>query len=267
MACIKRVRHDCHNSFRVVLVKMQVRTKVLILLVAFTAYSWCDVSSPFRYGIDFSVPSFGDAGKISKDLPKNENLRVAKRYYKEFSMNISDSIRFKRVKRDDSTFVGHPKTREERWHASFNINQTNLQQDQAQSLVNLLIKVMDRYLNSCIPIIFYDRQLESEGIILQTFFKAIKISYLHGIITDNYTVVNQDLLNPYDKNCRSYYLFLTDVLRTRDVLGPQTSNRVVLIPRSTQWKLQEFLSSKQASDIVNLLVIGESMTADATKVL
>lgn len=96
--------------------------------------------------------------------------------------------------------------------------------------------------------------------------QAIKISYLHGIITDNYTVPNQNLLQPYDKNCRSYIVFLSDVLRTRDLLGAQTSNRVVLIPRSTQWKLQEFLSSKQASDIINLLVIGESMTVDPTKV-
>lgn len=86
------------------------------------------------------------------------------------------------------------------------------------------------------------------------------------MISINYTVVNQDLLQPYDKTCRSYILFLSDVLRTREVLGPQTSNRVVLIPRSTQWKLQEFLSSKSASDLVNLLVIGESLTSDPSKV-
>lgn len=69
-----------------------------------------------------------------------------------------------------------------------------------------------------------------------------------------------------DKNCRSYFLFVSDVLRTRDVLGPQTTNRVVLIPRSTQWKLQEFLASKKASDIVNLLVVGESMTTRINEV-
>lgn len=96
--------------------------------------------------------------------------------------------------------------------------------------------------------------------------QAIKISYLHGIISENYTVVNQNLLQPYDKSCRSYYLFLSDVLRTREVLGPQIENRVVLVPRSTQWKLQEFLASKEASDIVNLLVVGESMTSDPSKV-
>lgn len=79
-------------------------------------------------------------------------------------------------------------------------------------------------------------------------------------------MINQNLLQPYDKSCRSYFLFLSDVLRTRDVLGPQTDNHVVLIPRSTQWKLQEFLTSKEASDIINLLVIGESLTTDPTKV-
>lgn len=73
------------------------------------------------------------------------------------------------------------------------------------------------------------------------------------------------LTNEYYCRCRSYILFISDVLRTRDVLGPQISNRVILIPRSTQWKLQEFLSSKQASDIINLLVIGESLTADPRK--
>lgn len=100
----------------------------------------------------------------------------------------------------------------------------------------------------------------------QYVHQAIKITYLHGMITDNYTVSNQELLQPYDKSCRSYIMFLSDVLRTRDVLGPQTTNRVVLIPRSTQWKLQEFLSSKGASDIINMLVIGESLTSDPSKV-
>lgn len=92
------------------------------------------------------------------------------------------------------------------------------------------------------------------------------MSYLHGKINDNFTVVNQNLVRTHDKNCRSYIVFLSEILRTRDVLGPQVSNRVILIPRSTQWRLQEFLSSKEASDIINLLVIGESVTTDPLKV-
>lgn len=45
--------------------------------------------------------------------------------------------------------------------------------DQVQSLVNLLVKVMDKYLNACVPIILYDQSVQSsEGILLQTFFKV-----------------------------------------------------------------------------------------------
>lgn len=150
-----------------------IRNKVLILVLAFVASG---VSISFHFDSDLIDTSLRDDGSIAEDYLQDSKLRVAKRYYREFSMNTSKNVflRRTRVKRDDeSTFVGHPKTREERWHASFNLNGTNLQLEQAQSLVNLLVKVMDKYLNSCIPIIFYDRYVQaSEGIILQTFFKV-----------------------------------------------------------------------------------------------
>lgn len=152
-----------------------VRSKVLILLLAFVIFSLSGVSTSFHYDSDFIATTFRDDGSAAEDYLHDPKLRVAKRYYREFSMNTSDNDLFvRRVKRDDEgTFIGHPKTREERWHASFNLNRTNLQRDQAQSLVNLLIKVMDKYLNSCIPIIFYDRHVQaSEDIVLQTFFKV-----------------------------------------------------------------------------------------------
>lgn len=205
------------------------------------------------------------------------------RYYDNLQRDRLESS-IARYKRSDATFVGHPKTREERWHTSFNRNSIKLKIEQTQSLVSLLNKVIDRYLNACIPIVFYDSIVENtDGIVLQMFFQvrmtanknqhfqkylpqSLKITYLHGRITDNYTVVNENLLNPYDKTCRSYILFLANVERARDVLGPQISNRVVLVAWSTQWKLQEFLSSKESSDIINLLVVGESLTADVSKV-
>lgn len=148
---------------------------MLILVLAFIAFSLSGVSTLFHYDGDLVATSLRDDGSIAEDYLQDSELRVAKRYYREFSMNTSKNVFLKRrVKRDDeSTFVGHPKTREERWHASFNLNRTNLQLEQAQSLVNLLVKVMDKYLNSCTPIIFYDRSVQaSEGIILQTFFKV-----------------------------------------------------------------------------------------------
>lgn len=96
--------------------------------------------------------------------------------------------------------------------------------------------------------------------------QKFEFPYVHGKINENYTLINTRLLDPIDSNCRNYILFLSDALRTRDVLGPQTTNRVIIIPRSTQWKQQEFLSSKLSSDIINLLVVGESLSVDVKKV-
>lgn len=59
--------------------------------------------------------------------------------------------------------------------------------------------------------------------------------------------------------CRNYVLFLSDVLRARDVIGPQTDARVVIVPRSSQWKQQEFLASPLSADLVHLLIVGESL--------
>lgn len=155
---------------------MLVQNKVLIFVAVFAVFTLTEVSTSFHFGNNFI--SNRDDGSIPEDYLKNDKLRVAKRYYRDFSLNIGDFL-YQRVKRnDDGTFHGHPKTREERWHTSFNLNRTILQQEQAQSLVNLLVKVMDKYLNVCIPIILYDQFVEStEGILLQTFFK-VKMPFL-----------------------------------------------------------------------------------------
>lgn len=171
---IKANAIDIDSSFRTVVFTMHVLHKVLILIGAFLVFSLTGVSTSFYYGNDLIVTSNRDDGSIPDDYLSDPKLKVAKRYYRDYSMNVSDIV-FRRVKRsDDATFHGHPKTREERWHASFDINKTNTQFDQAQSLVNLLVKVMDKYLNSCIPIILYDHHVEStEGILLQAFFKVV----------------------------------------------------------------------------------------------
>lgn len=173
MAVYITVDAGYHNSFRTVRFAMHVRSKVLVLLAALAAFSLCEVLCSFHYGNDFIVYSDREDGSIPEDYLQDKKLRVAKRFYNDFSMNMSDTI-VKRVKRyEDATFVGHTKTREERWHSNFNMNKTFLQVEQAQSLVNLLVKVMDKYLNACVPIILYDHYVESsEGIVLEMFFKV-----------------------------------------------------------------------------------------------
>lgn len=108
-------------------------------------------------------------------------------YYKEI---VSDGSARNRSKRyDEVAFRGRPKTREERWHANFKVNDPNLEYDQAQSLVILLNKVVNKYLHACVPIILYDKFVEqSDGIVLQTFFQvtsnAIHFAFLSSTIVE-----------------------------------------------------------------------------------
>lgn len=97
---------------------------------------------------------------------------------------------------------------------------------------------------------------------MEALFKEFPTTYVCGKISANYTLQNPELLTPSTSKCRSYILFISDVMMTRKVLGPQLTNHVVVVPRSSQWKLQDFLSSKESRDILNLLVIGESYSTE-----
>lgn len=161
-------------------------------------------------------------------------------------------------------FKGKPKPRKDLLAAKFNLNIGN---KQANSLVMLIYKIAKEYLYKCPPIIYYDQYVEdSDSLMLEMLFKAFPISYSHGEINVRYKAKNRNLKNSMDINCKSYILFLSDPLMTRSIIGPQIESKVVVVSRSTQWKLKDFLASDLSSNIVNLLVIGESLTADANKV-
>lgn len=177
-------------------------------------------------------------------------------------MLTNEEIRKKRS--SDSTFRGKPKTIQEVWARNFNL--TSQEYSQSTSLVELLRKVIMKYMGACIPVVLYDSFVEnSEGFILQRLFQEFPTTFIHGKINKNYSLDNIQLLEPPDSKCRSYILFISDALMTRSVIGSQVDNKVIIVPRSSQWKLQEFLSSPLSRDIVNLLVIGESYSADKTR--
>uniref|UniRef100_A0A182PFA2 Ionotropic glutamate receptor L-glutamate and glycine-binding domain-containing protein n=1 Tax=Anopheles epiroticus TaxID=199890 RepID=A0A182PFA2_9DIPT len=164
-------------------------------------------------------------------------------------------------RRVDPTFYGHPKTREQIWERNF--AHVIMDNRQTLSLVTLLKKIILKYLSSCIPIVLYDTYVATtENYMLEVLFSQFPTTYITGRIGPNYTLDNPAILEPQGPQCRSYIIFLADVMMTRKVIGPQLSSYVVLIPRSSQWKLQEFLAAKQSRDIINLLVIGESYSVD-----
>ncbi|XP_043648279.1 ionotropic receptor 21a [Drosophila teissieri] len=169
--------------------------------------------------------------------------------------------KLRQKRRIDPTFHGNPKPRGELLASKFHVNSYNF--DQTNSLVGLVNKIAQEYLNKCPPVIYYDSFVEkSDGLILENLFKTIPITFYHGEINSGYEAKNKRFTSHIDSNCKSYILFLSDPLMTRKILGPQTESRVVLVSRSTQWKLRDFLSSELSSNIVNLLVIGESLMAD-----
>lgn len=145
---------------------LSVKVAVALFVVLLGHSSW---TSGYSYVHDSNLE------ELQNDLNFNSGPSVirAKRFADNFNYT-SAYMESKRIKRSiDGNFLGHPKSREERWHAAFNLNRSTLQLEQAQSLVALLNRVMEKYMNACTPIIFYDQYVEeSDGIVLQTFFQA-----------------------------------------------------------------------------------------------
>ncbi|XP_075152937.1 ionotropic receptor 21a [Haematobia irritans] len=166
-------------------------------------------------------------------------------------------------RRVEPIFRGKPKPHAEVLAAKFHLNTNS---DQTNSLVALVNKIATEYLHKCPPVIYYDSYVEkSESLLLELLFKTFPFTYYHGEINSRYVARNKMLRQPIDSNCKSFILFLSDPLLTRSIIGPQTENRVLVVSRSTQWKLKDFLSSEKSSNIVNLLVVGESLTTESNK--
>lgn len=93
---------------------------------------------------------------------------------KSFTSNLYSQRTFQKVKHveDPAIFLGRPKTREERWYLNF-FAKYNPDHEQSLSLVNLLLKIVQNYLNSCIPIVLYDQYVEIfDSIMLQSFLQV-----------------------------------------------------------------------------------------------
>nr|XP_015839670.1 PREDICTED: uncharacterized protein LOC660579 [Tribolium castaneum] len=150
----------------------------------------------------------------------------------------------------------HEKSQLEKWEDKFLNRDPSF--DQTASLVNLISKVALDELSGCSATILYDKFTEtSSDLLLEKLFRTFPIPYLHGQITDKYHMKVPKLQTSQD-TCTGYILFLKDVMRSKDVVGPQTNNKVVLVSRSSQWRVYEFLASEQSQSFMNLLVIAKS---------
>lgn len=130
--------------------------------------------------------------------------------------------------------------------------------DQVTSLVKLITKISVDYLSDCTPTILYDIYSERyDNLLLQKLFNNYPFAYIHGQITENYTIKAQNIVENQE-TCISYIIFIKDVMRLRDVIGEQSSNKVVIVARSSQWRVFEFLSNERSQSFANLLVVAKS---------
>ncbi|XP_049878179.1 ionotropic receptor 21a [Pectinophora gossypiella] len=175
--------------------------------------------------------------------------------------NASEASKVVPSKRSvDPVFHGHPKTREELWNEHF-LNESSAF-DQTPSLIKLIHNITLTYLTDCTPVILYDYQVKSkEDYMFQNLLKGFPVTFVHGYIDDNYRVAEPKLLHPV-RECLHYIVFITEVKKSAIVLGKQSDCKIVLIARSSQWAVQEFLAGPQSRMFINLLVIGQSFKED-----
>lgn len=145
---------------------------ITITLSTFIYFNLTDVIAIQNNDI-LSVALNHSNGFDLKHFAQEKRIIREKRFPKHWNLNAGNKSVSRKKRDDDATFYGRTKTREERWHSSFNMNRTHLEIEQAKSLTSLLVKIMDKYLNACIPIVLYDQFVESsDGVVLQTFFQV-----------------------------------------------------------------------------------------------
>lgn len=170
----------------------------------------------------------------------------------KLTSSLDQSIYYKRALQKE-----HEKPQEVKWMESF--FGKNLDFNQVPTFVNLINYIAKKYLSECTTIILYDKTVEnSDGLLLEQLFKSFPTSFVHGQINKDYKINTSKILkNNYDK-CIDYILFVEDALKSNEIIGEQNINKVIIVARSSQWRVYEFLGTKAAQSFVNLLVISQS---------
>lgn len=183
-------------------------------------------------------------------------------YYSSIEGSDFDGNFTRNFKREaDPVFHGHPKTQLEMWIRAFHGQTTAF--DQIPSLINLLHMIATKYLHNCAIVILYDSAVEnSEGLLLEQLLKKFPLAFFHGKINANNSITETTIMKTMTNQCVHYILFMADVMKSADVLGLQSVSKVVVVARSSQWRVQEFLFHKSSRNFVNLLVVSQSFRDD-----
>lgn len=130
--------------------------------------------------------------------------------------------------------------------------------DQQAYMVKLLKRITTEHLLECTPVILYDEFTElHDNLILQKLLSGFPTPYFHGQIGSDYKTTMKKTLST-EKSCMSYMLFIKDVTKVIDIIGENTYNKIVIVAKSSQWRVIDFLSREESRHFVNLLVIVKS---------
>lgn len=130
--------------------------------------------------------------------------------------------------------------------------------DPDESLINLINEIAVRYLSDCATAILYDNYTETEDrVFLTKFFQQYRLTSVHGSIPKDFRNPLGKLVNEKDKKCVHFIIFMKDIMKCQDVANKK-NEKVVVVAKSSQWRVQEFLYSEYSQEIANLLVIVKS---------
>lgn len=174
--------------------------------------------------------------------------------------NVQKNNKMTGKRATDPVFHGHPKTREEIWNEHFLTKRTVF--DQTPSLIKLIHNITLTYLYDCTPVILYDSQVKSkDSYLFQDLLKDFPVTFIHGYINDKDQMEEPKLLKGA-YTCAHYIIFLYEVRTSAKVLGKQSDCKIVVIARSSEWAVQEFLAGPLSKMFTNLLVIRQSFRED-----
>lgn len=126
------------------------------------------------------------------------------------------------------------------------------------SLINLLSKIAMDYLYDCTTAILYDNYTNTQDhVFLRKFFQQYPLTHVHAAIPENYHIPIGELAFQLDNKCVHFIIFIKDVMLCQDIISKR-SEKVVVVAKSSQWRVQEYLTSEFSREIANLLIIVKS---------
>lgn len=123
-------------------------------------------------------------------------------------------------------------------------------------VVNLIQNITNIYMNDCVPYILYDEFFFNTipyKFVLERLLQTMPNSFVHSYI-DKFEYLESDKSRTF---CNHFIVFVLEPETVVGVLDTVLKSKVILVTAMSQWQIKEFLLSKSAKRIYNLLIIAD----------